>query len=310
MTRRAERFYTGSDGCRFGIRNPLIGFGSPEPVRQVCYNAALLAVAGGAVASEDAEMTSQEMASRIAELGPWFYPFDLGHGVRTESAIPASVTGIFETRLAMVDQVVESCFGARLAEASCLDVGCHEGFYAVAMARRGMRRVVGMDVRETNLRKARFVAEALGLSNASFFEGNCEQLRAEEIGRFDLTLFLGVLYHLENPMLCLRNLSAVTKELAIVETQVIEEVEGSTEWGAREWTRKYQGALAVIDESGEFHTGVRETGATPLALCPSPKALEFMLRQAGFRRVELVPPPPGAYEQHQRGKRVVCAAYQ
>jgi len=249
------------------------------------------------------------MVARVAELGPWFYPFDLGHGVRTESAIPASVAGIFETRLAMVDQLVDRHFGPRLAGASCLDIGCHEGFYTIAMARRGMRRVVGMDVREINLRKARFVAEALGLSNVSFFEGNCEQLRAEDVGQFDLTLFLGVLYHLENPMLCLRNLSAVTKELSIVETQVIDEVEGSTEWGAREWTRQYQGALAVIDETPEFHTDIRETGGTPVALCPSPKALEFLLRQAGFRRVEFVPPPPGAYEQHQRGKRVVCAAY-
>jgi hypothetical protein len=34
-----------------------------------------------------------------------------------------------------------------------------------------------------------------------------------------------------------------------------------------------------------------------------------MLKQAGFRRVEFVHPPNGAYEQHQRGKRVVCAAY-
>jgi len=254
-------------------------------------------------------MTSQEMVTRITELGPWFYPFDLGQGVRTESAVPASVTGIFETRLAMVNQVVDRHFGPRLAEASCLDLGCHEGFYTVSMARRGMRRVVGMDVREINLRKARFVAEALGLSDVSFFEGNCEQLSEKEIGQFDLTFFLGVLYHLENPMLCLRNLSAVTKELSIVETQVIDEVAGSTEWGAREWTREYQGALAVIDESADFHTDIRETGATPLALCPSPKALEFMLRQAGFRRVEFVPPPPGAYEQHQRGKRVVCAAY-
>ena len=254
-------------------------------------------------------MTSQEMAARIAALGPWFYPFDLGHGVRTESAIPPTVTGIFETRLAMLNQVVESRFGARLNELDCLDVGCHEGFYTMAMARQGMRRVVGMDVRAVNLRKARFVAEALGLANVSFFEGNCEALRADEIGRFDLTLFLGVLYHLENPMLCLRNLSDVTKELSVVETQVIEEIAGSTEWGAREWTREYQGALAVIDESAEFNTDNRETGGTPVALCPSPKALAFLLRQAGFRRVEFIAPPPGAYEQHQRGKRVLCAAY-
>jgi len=254
-------------------------------------------------------MTSQEMAARIAELAPWFYPFDLGHGLRTESAIPPEVTGIFETRLEMVNQVVERRFGPRLPEITCLDVGCHEGFYTAAMARKGMRRVVGMDVREMNLRKARFVADAFGLANASFFEGNCEQLRAEEIGQFDLTLFLGVLYHLENPMLCLRNIAGVTRELCVVETQVIDEVEGSTEWGAREWTRPYQGVLAVIDESGEFYADNRETGSTPLALAPSPKALLFMLKQAGFRQAEIVPPPPGAYEQHRRGKRVVCAAF-
>jgi ubiquinone/menaquinone biosynthesis C-methylase UbiE len=259
--------------------------------------------------SQDRKMTAEELAARVAELGPWFYPFDLGHGVRTESAIPPAVTGIFETRLAMVNQAVESHFGARVKEIECLDLGCHEGFYTVAMARKGMRRVAGMDVRAVNVRKARFVAEAMGLANVSFFEGNCEELRADEVGRFDLTLFLGVLYHLENPMLCLRNLSAVTKELAVVETQVIEEVAGSTEWGAREWTREYQGALAVIDETPEFHTDIRETGGTPVALCPSPKALAFLLRQAGFRRVEFIPPPPDAYEQHQRGKRVVCAAY-
>lgn len=255
-------------------------------------------------------MTSQEMVSRIAELGPWFYPFDLGQGVRTESAVPASVTGIFKTRLEMVNQVLDRHFGSRLAEASCLDVGCHEGYYTAAMARRGMRRVVGMDVREINLRKARFVADVLGLTNVSFFEGNCERLRADAAGRFDLTLFLGVLYHLENPMICLRNLNAVTKELMIVETQVIEEVEGSTEWGAQEWTRGYQGVLAVIDESAEFRTDIRETGGTPVALCPSPKALAFLLRQAGFRRIEFLAPPPGAYEQHRRGRRVICAAYQ
>ena len=161
-------------------------------------------------------MTHREMVARIAELGPWFYPFDLGNGLRTQSAIPPEVAGIFQTRLEMVNQLVESHFGARLPEISCLDVGCHEGFYTMAMARQGMRRVVGMDVREINLRKARFVAEALGIANISFQQGNCEQLRAEEIGQYDLVLFLGILYHLENPMLCLRNVRSVTKELCIV----------------------------------------------------------------------------------------------
>ena len=110
-------------------------------------------------------------------------------------------------------------------------------------------------------------------------------------------------------MLCLRKICRVTSELCVIETQVIDEVDGVAEWGAREWTRPYHGVLALIDESGEFYHENPETGASPLATCPSPNALRFMLEQAGFRRVEFVEAPPGAYEQHRRGKRVVCAAY-
>ena len=110
-----------------------------------------------------------------------------------------------------------------------------------------------------------------------------ETLAADQKRKFDLTLFLGVFYHVEDPMLCLRQVAAVTGEMCIVETQVVDEVEGVAEWGARDWQRPYQGILALIDETGEFDAGVRETGMTPMATCPSPKALRFMLRQAGFR---------------------------
>ena len=252
-------------------------------------------------------MTSADAQQRLKELGPWFYEFDLGEYGRTTSELPPEVLPIHQTRLAMVERVVDSHFSGRVDRVRCLDVGCHEGFYAVAMARRGMREVRGIDVREASLDKARFVAEVLGLRNLVFEERNVEDLAAAE--PFDLCLFLGILYHLENPMLCLRNISRVTRELCVLETQVVDEVEGVTEWGARAWTRPYQGILALIDESGEFYNQNAETGASPIATCPSPKALEFMLRQAGFRRVEMIEPPAGAYEQHNRRKRVVCAAY-
>ena len=249
------------------------------------------------------------MQQKISELGPWFYEFDFGNGLRTTSAIPPAVTRIFETRLAMVDALVEKQFGSRLPEISCLDVGCHEGFYTLAMAKKGIQRIMGVDIRASNLRKAKFMAESMGYPDIVFRQGNCEDLRSADVGQHELTLFLGLLYHLENPMLCLRNISSLTRELCIIETQVIDEVEGATEWGAREWIRPYQGVCVLIDESGEFYADNTETGSTPLAMCPSPKALAFMLRQAGFRHSEIISPPTGAYEQHARGKRVVCAAY-
>ncbi len=254
-------------------------------------------------------MTHEQIREGIESLGPWFYRFDFGAGLETASAIPSSVVDIFDTRLAMLNRAVDAHFGHRLRDIECLDIGCHEGFYSLAMARRGVPSVTGVDAREENLRRARFVAAAMGVNGIDYRLGRVETLAADVARTFDLTLFLGVLYHVEDPMLCLRQVAAATGELCIVETQVVDEVEGYAEWGAREWTRPYQGILAVIDETGEFESGIRETGLSPMATCPSPKALLYMLKQAGFRRAEILQPPPGAYEQHARGKRVVCAAW-
>ncbi|HXN48714.1 MAG TPA: methyltransferase domain-containing protein [Bryobacteraceae bacterium] len=254
-------------------------------------------------------MTDQQIREQIEALGPWFYEFDLGGGRRTPSALPPEVLPIHQTRLGMVMGAVKGHFGARLPQIRAIDVGCHEGYYSVALAREGVRSVLGVDVREANLARARFVGETLGLENVEFRQGDCEDLRVEDTGEFELCLFLGLLYHLENPMRCLRNIGRVTREVCVIETQVIDEVEGAAEWGWREWTRPYQGVLALIDESGEFYNENTEAGASPIATCPSPRALEFMLKQAGFRRVETIAPPAGAYEQHARAKRVVAVAY-
>jgi ubiquinone/menaquinone biosynthesis C-methylase UbiE len=255
-------------------------------------------------------MTAEEIRRGIEQHAPWFYRFEFGEGLATTPAIPESVVDIFETRLRMVNDAVDAHFTAeRLASIDFLDVGCHEGFYSLALARRGVCKVVGIDARPENLRRARFVAEAMGVGNVEYRPGRVESLRCDQNRLYDLVLFLGVLYHVEDPMLCLRNVASVTRELCILETQVVDEVEGYAEWGSREWTRPYQGVLALIDESGEFSAGNRETGVTPIATCPSPKALLFMLKHAGFRRAEILEPPPGAYEQHARRKRVVCAAW-
>jgi tRNA (mo5U34)-methyltransferase len=254
-------------------------------------------------------MTSDQIRQGIKDLGPWFYRFDFGGGLETTPAIPASVVDIFETRLMMANRAIDAHFGDRLSGIECVDIGCHEGFYSLAMARRGVRGVTAIDARPENLRRARFVADAMGVCNIQYSLGRVETL-APDLGRtFELTLFLGVLYHVEDPMRCLRQVAAVTGEMCVIETQVVDEVEGFAEWGSREWTRPYQGILAVIDESGEFDAGNRETGVSPMATCPSPRALLYMLKQAGFRKAEILEPHAGAYEQHARGKRVVCAAY-
>ena len=245
----------------------------------------------------------------IESLSPWFYDFDLGPFGRTESKLPPEVRPIHGTRLQMVNSVLDSYMERRnVKELSVLDIACHEGFYSVEVARRGVKSVLGIDVRQESLHKARFVANILGLKNTRFQQLDAEQVMPDVTGEVDITLFLGLLYHLENPMLCLRRAAAVTKDICIIETQIIDEIEGETEWGAAAWKHRYRGVLALIDETAEFDRVNPETGATPLVTCPSRTGLITMLTHAGFRNVQFVVPPPGAYEQLARGKRVVCVA--
>ncbi|MCC6262540.1 MAG: methyltransferase domain-containing protein [Bryobacterales bacterium] len=253
-------------------------------------------------------MTTAELQEKIAEIGPWFYSFSLPGGISTESKIPLEVQAIFETRRRMMESALREHFGPRLSGVRAVDVGCHEGYYALALRGMGVADVLGIDYREENLRRARFVAEQQRVSALRYLQADVEELNPASLGAFDLTLCFGLLYHLENPMRVLRRLHALTGEMLLLETQVVAEVEGVAEWGSREWTRPFQGILAVIDETGEYAQGNQETGSTPVVTCPSPKALRFLLHAAGFRDVTFLDPPPGAYEQLERRQRVIVKA--
>lgn len=264
----------------------------------------------GAVASLPApvRMEPTELQHQIEALGPWFYPFTLAPGLTTPSKVPPEVQGIFETRRQMLETAIVTHFGESLTTIRALDVGCHEGFYTFALRQLGVPEVLGLDYREENLRRARFVAGQLGISGVQFAQADAEELNPAALGSFPLVLCYGLLYHLENPMRVLRRLHALTGELLVLETQVVDEVEGVAEWGSQAWTRPFHGILAVIDETGEYREGNPETGSTPIVTCPSPRALRFLLTAAGFRDVQTVQPPPDAYEQLARGKRMVVTA--
>jgi tRNA (mo5U34)-methyltransferase len=85
---------------------------------------------------------------------------------------------------------------------SVLDIGCTAGFYSIEMRRRGASRVLGIDSDERYLAQARLASEVLGFDAIEF-----RKLDVYEVGaigeRFDLVIFMGVLYHLRHPLLAL-----------------------------------------------------------------------------------------------------------
>lgn len=47
------------------------------------------------------------------------------------------------------------------------------------------------------------------------------ETRLRKIGQFDVVLYLGVLYHTENPLKSLRKVAQLTREVAIIETEAV-----------------------------------------------------------------------------------------
>jgi 2-polyprenyl-3-methyl-5-hydroxy-6-metoxy-1,4-benzoquinol methylase len=98
---------------------------------------------------------------------------------------------------------------------NALDVGCGYGYFAGALKELGIA-VTAVDGRAENIEEA-----ARRNPGISFRVLNAEDLALRSLGKFDLVICLGLLYHLENPFLAVRNLCAVTEGLLVLESVCI-----------------------------------------------------------------------------------------
>ena len=139
-------------------------------------------------------VTKDEIRRRAEALGPWFHNIDL-RGVQTA---PDHFLGDYP---AVKWRRFGDALPADLRGRTVLDIGCNGGFYSLAMKRRGADRVLGIDSDADYLAQARFAAEVEEL------DIEFRHLSVYDIGaigeRFDVVLFMGVLYHLRHPLLAL-----------------------------------------------------------------------------------------------------------
>lgn len=134
------------------------------------------------------------LQEQITTLGPWFHNMWIG-GVRT-----APDHFLYDYPNVKYQRFREA-IPADLSGKTVLDIGCNAGFYSMEMKRRGAARVLGIDTDEHYLAQARFAASIEGLAI------EYERLSVWQIAslgeRFDLVIFMGVLYHLRHPLLAL-----------------------------------------------------------------------------------------------------------
>jgi len=143
-------------------------------------------------------LSPDQIAARIEELRPWYQNVALPHGLSTKNFdrdtdifsgadIPAPLWQEVLT-------ILEDPTGKRV-----LDIGCNAGYMSFEAKKMGASYVLGIDANlgatVSFLDQASFCREALGL-DVDFREASLFDFAPPE--PFDIVLFCGVLYHLEN----------------------------------------------------------------------------------------------------------------
>ena len=154
--------------------------------------------------------STEAIRRRISELGDWFQNLDL-------QGIPTAPNHFLGDYPAAKWRKFAHALPHDLRGKTVLDIGCNAGFYSIEMKLRGADRVVGMDFDPAYLAQARFAAEVKGA------EIEFRRLDVYSVGelreKFDIVLFMGVLYHLRHPLLALDLLHEhVVKDLLVFQS--------------------------------------------------------------------------------------------
>lgn len=240
------------------------------------------------------KISPEVLRSRIRALGPWFHNINLG-GVQTA---PEHFLGDYP---AVKWRAFAHAVPKDLTGKTVLDIGCNAGFHSLEMKRRGAGRVLGIDFDDGYLAQARFAAEVSGL------DVEFRQLSVYDVAmlheRFDIVLFLGVLYHLRHPLLAIDLIHEhVASDLLIFQSMQ----RGSTDVPAIAEDYDFWD-MDHFDLTGypKLHFIERDYAGDPTNWwVPNRACVEAMLRSAGFEILEHPEeetyicrrgaPPPGA----------------
>ena len=210
---------------------------------------------------------------RVASVSHWRHRIALPDGVVTPGTQDTAA------------QLTWLALPADLSGRSVLDIGCSDGFFSFACEQRGAARVLAVDNFSSmyvDTPSGFHVAHELLDSKVQFLQADLFRLEPEAIGRFDVVLFLGVLYHLRHPLLALEHLAQLCDDQLILETEL-----ASPRGLLGAFKRRIVGADNA-SSSMLFHEGDEVNRDPTNWWSPTARCVESMLRSCGFCAVQTV----------------------
>jgi tRNA (mo5U34)-methyltransferase len=207
-------------------------------------------------------MTIADLKQQVEAL-PWYHTMELADGVWTRGENDTA------------EQLNRIGLPQDLTGLTVLDLAASNGFYSFEAERRGASRVLAVDqwAHPTHSLKQFLLArEALG-SQVEYKQADINDVTPDDIGTFDLVFFMGLLYHLENPMLGLRHARALTAKLLIVESEILHTLNPE---------------VPIM----RFWPGDSLAGDASNFWSPNPECLLKMPIECGFTRTELISTTP------------------
>jgi SAM-dependent methyltransferase len=237
-------------------------------------------------------MTKAEDEAILRSTNYWHYHFELPWG-----SMAATKPGHNERQIARREHFFRpllEVYGGSLSNKRVLDLGCAQGFWSFEASKAGAMETLGIDSSSDFIREAWALSTLLDLHNCEF---RCEHLEEDpwwsNLAPFHVTLFLGLFYHLADPLFVLTKATKATLEIIVLDTEI---------------TSGKESTLTIRQRDLQEPTTCGSNIKSKIRLVPSKLALQDLLQEAGFSKIQFLAPHPLLPQEYHVGKRISVIA--